>query len=110
MTYSTYSAYTFQVADTESQLTAWASTVTKLRSKYDWLLFFSVPKQLLLYQLIHKWDEENTEECVDMIVKEVMFLVTNDPMTRQELRERIEVTEYTHCAVWRILTNLILGS
>ena len=84
-----------QVADTESKLTNWANRVTKLRSQHQWLLFFSVPKQLLLYQLIQEWDEENVEGCLDLLVKEVMFLVTNDSITRQGLREDIQVSKKT---------------
>ena len=82
-----------QVADTESKLTNWAKRVTKLRSQHQWLLFFSVPKQLLLYQLIREWDEENVEECLDLLLKEVMFLVTNNPIARQDLREDIQVSK-----------------
>ena len=76
----------------EGKLTSWTSAVTKLRSRYEWLLFFSVPKLLLLYQLIREWDEENTDECLDLVVKEVMFLVSNDSMTRNTIKEQIEVT------------------
>ena len=32
------------------------------------------------------------EECVDMLVQEVMFLVPNNPTARQRLRENIEVS------------------
>ena len=83
--------YTNQVLDTESKLTKWANRVTELRSQHQWLLFFSVPKQLLLFQLIQEWDEENVEECLDLLLKEVMFLVTNDPIARKDLRENIQV-------------------
>ena len=81
-----------QVADTESRLTVWESGVTKLRAQHHWMLFFSVPKQLHLYRLIQQWEEENMEECVDMLVQEVMFLVPNNPTARQGLRENIEVS------------------
>ena len=90
-----------QVADTEATLTAWASGVTKLRSQYQWLLFFSVPKQLLLYQLIQQCEEEEEEgegqgegqgeQCVDLLVREVMFLVSNDTATRKYLRADFQV-------------------
>ena len=80
-----------QVADTEQLLRTWATRVTKLRSQHQWLLFFSVPKQLLLYQLIQQCEEENMEECVELMVREVMFLVANDPITREDLSNDIEV-------------------
>ena len=79
----------------ETKLTSWTSTVTKLRSQYEWLLFFSVPKLLILYQLIRVWDEENIDECLDLVVKEVMFLVSNDSMTRNAIKEQIEVRIHT---------------
>ena len=78
----------------EEQLRTWAVRVTKLRSQHHWLLFFSVPKQLLLYQLIQRCEEEISEECVELMVSEVMFLVANDPDTREELKDDIEVTLY----------------
>ena len=83
--------YTNQIADTKSKLMNWANHVTELRSQYQWLLFFSVPKQLLLYQLIQNWNDKNVEECLDLLLKEVMFLVTNDPITRHHLRQEIQV-------------------
>ena len=75
------------------QLTSWTQTVTRLRSQYEWLLFFSVPKLLLVYQLMQGWNEEEEEEegCLDQLVREIMFLITNDSTTRENLRENIEV-------------------
>lgn len=84
---------TFQVTDTENKLTKWASSVTRLRSQHEWLLFFSVPKQLLLYRLIQEWNEENAENLVYLVLKEVMFLVSNDHQTREQLSEDIQVKE-----------------
>ena len=80
------------MADTESLLTSWTRRVTKLRSQNQWLLFFSVPKQLLLYQLIQQFAKEGGEEIADQLVREVMFLVVNDPTAREELKESILVS------------------
>ena len=66
--------------------------MTRLRSQYEWLLFFSVPKLLLVYQLMQGWNEEEEEEgCLDQLVREIMFLITNDSTTRENLQENIEV-------------------
>ena len=67
-------------------------TVTKLRSQNQWLLFFSVPKQLLLYQRIQQCSEEREEEVADELVREVMFLVSNDSVSRQQLKQNIVVS------------------
>ena len=80
-----------KVEDVGCQLTSWTQTVTRLRSQYEWLLFFSVPKLLLVYQLMQGWNEEEEEGCLDQLVREIMFLITNDPLTRDTLRKNIEV-------------------
>ena len=65
--------------------------MTRLRSQYEWLLFFSVPKLLLVYQLMQGWTEEEEEGCLDQLVREIMFLITNDSTTRENLQESIKV-------------------
>ena len=82
-----------QVTDTESLLTTWTSSVIKLRNQHEWLLFFSIPKQLLLYQLIQEWKEEDKEKSEYQLLREVMFLISNDPPTREQFRKHIEVNE-----------------
>ena len=66
----------------------------KLRSQHEWLLFFTIPKQLLLYQLIQQWKGENNEETVYQLLREVTFLVSNNPPTIEQLRKQIEVNEW----------------
>lgn len=73
--------------------------MTRLRSQHEWLLFFSVPKQLLLYRLIQEWNEENTENLVDLLLKEVMFLVSNEHQTRELLSEDIQVRRQCTCVL-----------
>ena len=80
-----------KVEDVGCQLTSWTQTVTRLRSQYEWLLFFSVPKLLLVYQLMQGWDEEEKEGCLDQLVREIMFLITNDSLTIENLHQNIEV-------------------
>ena len=60
-----------QVHETEKMLTNWMQRVAELRSQYDWLLFFSVPKLLLVYHLLQ-------EENVEAIVHEISFLCSNE--------------------------------
>ena len=75
----------------------WTKTVKRLRAHYEWLLFFSVPKLLHVYQLIQGWckeeeeEEEEEEGFVDLLVKEIMFLIPNDTEARGNFRENIEV-------------------
>lgn len=81
-----------KVEDLGYQVTSWTQTVTRLRSQYEWLLFFSVPKLLLMYQLMQEWSEGKKEGCLDQLVREIMFLVTNDSLTRETLCQNIEVS------------------
>lgn len=60
-----------QVHETEKMLTNWMQRVAELRSQYDWLLFFSVPKLLLVYHLLQ-------EGNVEGIVHEISFLCSNE--------------------------------
>ena len=82
---------TFQVLKTESKLTSWARCVTELRSLHKWLLFFSVPKQLLLYQLIQQFSKDREEEVTERLMQDIMFLVKNVPTARQKLWSNIMV-------------------
>lgn len=54
-------------------LTRWMQHVDELRNQYHWLLFFSVPKMLLLYHLLQ---EENSNPWA--IVHEISFLCYNE--------------------------------
>ena len=53
-------------------LIRWKQYMTELRHQYKWLLFFSVPKLLLLYHLLQ---EENPN--LEAIVHEIIFLCSN---------------------------------
>ena len=54
-------------------LTKWIEDVAALRNKYDWLLFFSVPKLLLLYHLLMAKDPK-----LKAIMHEISFLCSNE--------------------------------
>ena len=61
--------------------------VAELRSQYNWLLFFSVPKLLLLY---HQLQEENPS--VEAIVHEISFLCSNEQATWKNAHKLVEVS------------------
>ena len=78
-----------RVRETEVNLESWKKRVTALRSQYDWLLFFSIPKILRLYKLVSVCGERN--EQFDEIVAEISFLCKNDQTTRKDLKQRVKV-------------------
>lgn len=75
------------VPDTQLLVTKWTHEVSDLRSLYTWLLYFSVPKMLQLYQLIRAPGAGQ----VDSIVHEVSFLAVSQSTEREELREGVQV-------------------
>jgi hypothetical protein len=79
-----------EVQQMQLLVTRWNHEVSDLRARYTWLLYFSVPKMLRLYHLIHSPREE-MEVKVKMIVHEVSFLVKSQPEERTELAEGVEV-------------------
>lgn len=74
------------VQDTQLTVSNWTREVTKLRSDYPWLLFFSIPRMLQLYKLINSHERE-----VDKIVHEVSFLAANQPKGREKLWNSVQV-------------------
>ena len=68
--------------------------MTELRSQYDWLLFFSIPKILRLYKLL-SGSEDCEQEEVDKIVCEISFLCQNDVSTRNTLKKIVQVTLFS---------------
>ena len=65
-------------------LTNWMKCVAELRSQYDWLLFFSVPKLLLVYHLLQ-------EENVEAIVHEISFLCSNEQAAWESAQVEVKV-------------------
>ena len=62
------------VQDTQLVVTKWTQQMAELHDNYPWLLFFSIPRMLQLYWLIH-----SKERQVDKIFREVSFLIINQP-------------------------------
>ena len=69
-------------------LTTWLQCVDELRNHYDWLLFFSMPKLLLLYRLLRA-DGPNMEA----IVQEINFLYSNPQASWESTCEIVEVSK-----------------
>lgn len=75
---------------TEQTLESWRNCVAELYCQYDWLLFFSIPKVLYLYNLLTS-KEPICENQIDKIVHEISFLSENDRSTRKELQSNVQV-------------------
>jgi len=78
--------FSSKVHVTEVKLRTWMQRVTELRSQYNWLLFFRVPKLLLLYHLLiveHPY--------VEAIVHEISFLFSHDQDAWKSARKMVEV-------------------
>ena len=81
-----------QVYATAKKLSEWEKQVAQLRTQYEQLLYFTIPKLLHLYHMI-----TSQEPDIDGIVQEVGFLFQNKPVVRQKLRGSVKV--YTHLDV-----------
>ena len=68
-------------------LTRWEQQMTELRHQYKWLLFFSVPKLLLLYHLLQ---EENPN--LEAIVHEIIFLCSNTQEAWESALKMVKVS------------------
>ena len=62
--------------------------MAELRNQFDWLLFFSVPKLLLLYGLLR---EEGPD--LEAIVHEISFLCCNEQATWESVRKIVQVSD-----------------
>ena len=74
--------------DTQQADTKWSRQINDLRDEYKWLVFLSIPRVLLLANVLKR-------EQVDLIVSEVSFLVKNQPSVRETLQQNIKVSRVT---------------
>ena len=74
----------FQIHDMQGMIVEWKKEVSDLQNHYTWLLYFSVPKLLLLHSLINSSSE-------DEIVDEVSFLVNNQSLKRDDVCAGVKV-------------------
>lgn len=65
----------------------WKLEVSELRSRYTWLLYFSIPKMLLFHKQIN-----SSSRDIDAIVHEVSFIICNQEIKRMELRQGVLVS------------------
>ena len=79
-----------KVEEMHNALTQWTEKVAELRNCYSWLLYYSIPKMMKLYQLIHS-DKHPEHEKVAKIVQDVSFLVDNTPQQREKLKIGVKV-------------------
>ena len=77
-----------RVEQTELTLKNWRIQV--VTDYTQWLLFFSIPKMLCLYELL-SCNEHELEFQVDQIVHEISFLCKRDELTRKNLRCNVQV-------------------
>eukprot|EP00731_Ephydatia_muelleri_P036542 Em0275g1a len=69
-----------KVKDLESEAQKWSKRVTFLRSQHKWLLFFPIPKILILYKMI-----KTIPLDVARIVQEVSILISNTQSEQENL-------------------------
>lgn len=74
-----------RVKKIQGDVIKWAQRVAELRDQYPWLLYFSIPRILRLYQLI-------CSNEVDKIIHDVSFLTDNKPADRKRLKKTIKVS------------------
>ena len=75
-----------QVLQVQEEVEEWKVEVSKLRAQHSWLLYFSIPKMLLLHKQI-----TSSSPDIDAIVHEVSFIVYNQKIGRTKLRRGVIV-------------------
>lgn len=68
-------------------LNTWLQHVNKLRNQYEWLLFFRVPKLLLLYNLL-----QAEHPNVGAIMHEINFLCSDEQAAWESTWKMVEVS------------------
>lgn len=76
-----------KVHDKRLVLKKWIESVATLRSEYNWLLFFSVPKLLHLYHLLKTKDPN-----LEAIVHEISFLFSKEQAAWKRVLGMVEVS------------------
>ena len=77
-----------QVLEANKTLSQWEKEVAQLRTDYEQLLYFSIPKLLHLYHLITVQNPSATA-----VMQEVSFMFQNEASTRQKLKDVVKVTQ-----------------
>ena len=77
-----------QVQEADGHVSTWVQWVDERRSEYVWLLFFSVPKVLVLNSFLCA---EQPLADLDNIIHELSFLCTNTSEARDAMYEGVKV-------------------
>lgn len=77
------------VQELQTSVTNWKHIISELRANYTWLLYFSIPKLLLLHEIICS-SLEGTEK-LEKTIQEVSCLTVSQPPEGVMLRERVKV-------------------
>lgn len=77
------------VKELQTSVTDWKKKVTQLRANYTGLLYFSIPKILLLYEIIRSTSDDM--DNLEKTVQEVSILTINEPLEGARLREIVQV-------------------
>ena len=76
-----------QVNDVSKSVVTWEEQMAELRTEYEQLLYFSVPKLLHLYQNLTV-----SEPSPESIIHDVGFLFENTPSVQAQLKLAIQVS------------------
>ena len=72
---------------TKMLLTRWEQQMSELRNQYKWLLFFSMPKLLVLYHLLQEMNPN-----LETIVHEISFLCSNTQEAWESALKMVKVS------------------
>ena len=75
------------VQELQTSVIDWKKKVTQLRADCTWLLYFSIPKILLLYEIMRS----SSPDGIEKTVQEVSVLTINEPLEGARLREIVQV-------------------
>ena len=78
-----------KVNNLEEKLTEWRRKLKRLRTDYDKLLFFYIPKMLRMFKMLHSGS--SVLENVPQLVQEVSFLFDSTVETREHLTASLQV-------------------
>ena len=84
-----------KVNNLEERLTEWRLKLKHLRTDYDKLLFFYIPKMLRMFKMLHSGS--SVLENVPQLVQEVSFLFDSTVETRQHLTASLQVGMLVWC-------------
>ena len=84
-----------KVNNLEKKLTEWRLKLKHLRTDYDKLLFFYIPKMLRMFKMLHTGS--SVAEYVPQLVQEVSFLFDSTAETREHLTASLQVGMLVWC-------------